>query len=271
MLNDPILAVAVRAARRAASVVLDAARDLKRMPTHAREQAGIALAADTDAENAIIATLRAAFPGHTILGEETGETFGAGEPPGGARGYRWIIDAIDGKANFVHGFPYYAVSIALTHGNEITHAVVLDPVHDELFTSIRGKGAQLNGLSINVSACSALDAALVGTAFPNRVAAEMPGYLRILNALLPQCAGMRRAGTCALDLAYIAAGRLDGCWMMNVKPWELAAGALIVREAGGRIGDFAGGGEFLRTHEIIAAAPGVFNPRREAIAAAASR
>jgi myo-inositol-1(or 4)-monophosphatase len=271
MIDDPILAVAVRAARRASSVLVDAARDLKRMPSHAREQAGIALTADTDAENAIIATLRAAFPGHAILGEETGETFGPTAPAAGARAYRWIIDAIDGKANFFHGYPYYAVSIALTHGNDITHAVVLDPVHDELFMAIRGKGAQLNGLPISVSACSALENALVGTVFPTRVAPEMPAYLPVFNALLPRCAGMRRAGTCALDLCYLAAGRLDGFWVMNVKPWELAAGALIVREAGGRIGDFAGGGEFLRTHEIIAAASGVFNPLREAIAAAATR
>jgi myo-inositol-1(or 4)-monophosphatase len=271
MLKDPILSVAVRAARRAASVIVDATRDLKRMPTHARDQAGIALAADTDAENAIIATLRAAFPGHTIIGEESGETFGAAGEPAGARAYRWIIDAIDGKANFMHGFPYFAVSIAAAHGSEVTHAVVLDPVHDELFTAIRGKGAMCNGLPINVSACSALDTALVGTAFPNRTAAEMPGYLAIFNALLPQCAGTRRGGTCALDLAYLAAGRLDGFWVMNVKPWEFAAGALIVREAGGRIGDFAGGGEFLRTREVIAAAPGVFNPLRAAIAAAVPR
>ena len=270
MINDPILAVAVRAARRAASVVIDAARDLKRLPSHAKEQAGIALAADTDAENAIIATLRAAFPGHTILGEETGETFGAAAPSGSSA-YRWIIDAIDGKANFVHGYPYHAVSVALTHGNDITHAVVLDPVHDEVFTAIRGNGAQLNGAPINASTCTALENALVGTAFPTRAAPEMAAYLQIFNALLPRCTGMRRTGSCALDLAYLAAGRLDGFWAMNVKPWDLAAGALIVREAAGRVGDFAGGGEFLRTHEMIAAAPGVFNPLRETIAAAVPR
>lgn len=270
MNTDPIMAVAVRAARRASSVLQDAARDLRRLPSHAKEQAGIALSADTDAENGIIATLRAAFPAHAILGEETGETLGTALPPNAAA-YRWIIDAVDGKANFIHGYPYCAVSIALTHGPEITHAVVLDPVHDELFMAIRGKGALCNGAPIRVSTCAALETALIGTAFPNRTAPEMPAYLPVLNHLLPRCEGIRRAGSCALDLAYLAAGRLDGFWMMRVQPWELAAGALIVREAGGRIGDFAGGAEFQRTNEVIAAAPGVFNPLREAIAAALHR
>ena len=144
MINDPILAVAVRAARRAGSIIIDAARDLKRLAAHAKEHGGIASTARADAEKAIIATLRAAFPGHTIIGDEIVEapvyaTRGAGSA------YRWIIDPIDGRTNFVHGFPYHAVSIALTDGRDITHAVVHDPIHDELFMAIRGKGAQLNG------------------------------------------------------------------------------------------------------------------------------
>jgi myo-inositol-1(or 4)-monophosphatase len=264
MINDPVLAVAVRAARRAASVIIDAARDLKRLPSHAKEHGDIVTAADSEAEDAIVATIRAAFPEHAILGEESGHIEGARD----GAGFKWIVDPIDGTANFVHGYPYFAVSIALTHGTQITHAVVLDPVHDELFTAIRGKGAQLNGTSIRVSSCIGLEHALVGTVFPTRASSRMPAYLPLFNALVTRCAGLRRAGACALDLAYVAAGRLDGFWVMSLKPWDVAAGALIIKEAGGRVGDFAGGTDFLRTNEVIAASPGVFNALREAIAAA---
>jgi len=270
VINDPVLAVAVRAARRAASVIVDAARDLKRLPAHAKDHGEIATGADTEAENAIIATLRAAFPNHAILGEESGEIVSQleGGATGGPNTLKWIVDPIDGTANFVHGFPYYAVSIALTHGGEVTHAVVLDPVRDELFTAIKGKGAQLNGTPIRTSACVRLDEALVGTVFPTRTNPKMAAYLPVFNRLVTQCAGIRRAGACALDLAYVASGRLDGFWVMSLKAWDVAAGALIVKEAGGRVGDFAGGAEFLRTNEVIAAAPGIFNALREAVSAA---
>jgi myo-inositol-1(or 4)-monophosphatase len=266
MNQDPILAVAVRAARRAGSVIIDAARDLKRLPSHAKGHGEIAKAADAEAQKAIIATLRAAFPAHAILGVEAADAAAATGGAGGA--YRWIVDAIDGTVNFAHGFPYYAVSIALTHGDDVTHAVVLDPIRDELFMAITGKGAQLNGAPIRVSACTALDAALLGTVFPPRDSPQMPAYLPVLSRLITGCAGIRRAGACALDLAHLAAGRLDGFWVMSLKPWDVAAGALLVREAGGRVGDFAGGSEFLRTNEVIAAAPGIFNRLRETIAAA---
>ena len=215
----------------------------------------------------------AAFPDHAILGKEAGEIVsqiqGAGKRAGSSQ--KWIIDPIDGTANFAHGYPYYAVSIALTQGSDVTHAVVLDPVHDELFTAIKGKGAQANGTSIRTSTCVRLEEALVGTVFPSRLNAKLPAYLPVFNALVKECAGIRRAGSGALDLAYVAAGRLDGFWVMGQKPWGIAAGALIVNEAGGRVGDFAGGKDFLRTNDVIAAATGIFNPLREAIAAAPSR
>jgi len=267
MIDDPVLAVAVRAARRAGSIVTDAARDLKRLAAHAKAHADIATAADADAQKAIVATLRPAFPGHAILGEETGET-PAAAASGAPAGYRWIVHPIDGSANFAHGYPYYAVSIALTHGQEITHAVVHDPIRDELFTAIRGKGAQLNGTPLRVSTCTALDAALVGTVFPAPASPRLPAYLGVFNALLPRCAGIRRAGACALDLAYLAAGRLDGFWVTSLEPRDVAAGALLVREAGGRVGDLAGGGDFLRSNEVIAAAPGIFSSLRETVVAA---
>ena len=183
-------------------------------------------------------------------------------------GSRWIVDPIDGAANFGHGYPYYAISIALARGPELTHAVVLDPVHDELFTAIRGQGGLLNGVALRVSACTTLQHALVGTVFPTRKSTKLAAYLLVLGALAGRCGGIRRAGGCALDLAYVSAGRLDGFWMSSVKPWDVAAGALLVREAGGRVGDFAGSDDFLRGDELIAATPGVFNALREAIDAA---
>jgi len=262
--HDPVLSVAVRAAQAAASVIADAALDLKRLPTFSKQHGDIVSSADMEAEDAIVATLRAAFPDHAILGEESGHIEGARD--GG--GYKWIVDPIDGSVNFIHGFPYYAISIALARGTEITHAVVMDPVHNEVFTAAKGKGAYCNGTPLRVSTCLDLDRALVGTVFPTRESPRLPAYLPIFNALIGQCAGIRRAGACALDLAYLAAGRLDGFWVMSLQPWDVAAGALLVKEAGGRVGDFAGGTDFLRTNEVIAATPGVFNPLREAIALA---
>ncbi len=267
MNSDPVLAVAIRAARRAASVIVDAARDLKRLPSFSKEHGDIVSSADSDAEDAIVATLRAAFPDHAILGEEAGHIPGARE----GAGFKWLVDPLDGSANFVHGYPYYAISVALAHGSELTHAVVLDPVRDELFTAVQGKGAQLNGGQLRASACTRLADALVGTVFPTRSSPLMTTYLPVFNALLPQCAGIRRAGACALDLCYVASGRLDGLFVMSLKGWDVAAGALIVKEAGGRVGDFAGGGHFLHTNQVIAATMGLFGPLRDAIAAAMPR
>src|SRR6266542_1204424 len=266
-MSDPSLAVAVRAARNAAAVISDAAHDLKRLPAFSKEHGDIASTADAEAGNAIVTTLLAAFPNHAIVGDERGATR-RGNPDST---WCWIVDPIDGTANFVHGYPYYAISIALAHGSELTHAVVLDPVRDELFTAVQGKGAQLNGGQLRASACTRLADALVGTVFPTRSSPLMTTYLPVFNALLPQCAGIRRAGACALDLCYVASGRLDGLFVMSLKGWDVAAGALIVKEAGGRVGDFAGGGHFLHTNQVIAATMGLFGPLRDAIAAAMPR
>ena len=188
VINDPVLAVAVRAARRAGSVIVDAARDLKRLPAHAKEHADIVTAADNEAENSIVATIRAAFPEHAILGEESGHIEGARD----GAGFKWIVDPIDGSENFAHGYPYFGVSIALAHGTEITHAAVLDPVRDELYTAIRGKGAQLNGTPIRVSSCMALEQALLATVFPGRKSTVMHDFLPLLGTMLGR-AGRRAA------------------------------------------------------------------------------
>jgi myo-inositol-1(or 4)-monophosphatase len=262
--SDPILAVAVRAARRAASVVVDASRDLKRLPSFSHEHADIVASATSDAHGAIRASLSAAYPDHAIVGDEKPADAPRDSP------FRWFVEAIDGTANFVHGFPYYAVSIALANNRDLTHAVVLDPVRDELFTAVHGKGAQLNGAPVRISACTRLEDALVGTTFPSRKSPRLAAYVPVLNALMARCGGVRRGGSAALDLAYLAAGRLDAFFVLGQQPRDLAAGALIVKEAGGRVGDLTGGDDFLRGSEVIAAAPGVFNPLREAILAARS-
>jgi myo-inositol-1(or 4)-monophosphatase len=257
---DAVLAVAVRAARRAAAVIGDASRDLKRLPTYSKEQAEIVSTADKEAEQAIVATIGAAFPDHLVLNDETRVN-----PPANASPSQWIVDALDGTMNFVHAYPYYAISLALAQGSELTHAVVLDPVRDELFTAVRGRGAQLNNVPIRTSACTRMQDALVGTVVPTRKSPRLPRYLPVLNALAARCT-LRRGGSGALDLAYVAAGRLDGFFEMSLGTWDVAAGALLVAEAGGRVGDFAGNPDFMRGNEVIAAAPGIFTPLREAIA-----
>lgn len=259
--SDPVLAVAIRAARTAASIVADSARDLRRLPAFSKEHGDIVANAKIEVEDAIVAVIRGAFPDHAILGEESGHFAGARE--GG--GYKWLVDPIDGMANFVHGFPSYAISLALVHGTEVTHGVVLDPVHDELFTAAKAKGASCNGTTIHVSSCLRLSEALVGMVSPAREDPRLASYLARFGSLSAQCTGVRAAGSCALTLAHVAAGRLDAFCMMSLKPWDIAAGALLVKEAGVRIGDFAGGTQFLRTSEVIAATPGIFNLVREAV------
>jgi myo-inositol-1(or 4)-monophosphatase len=266
VLNDATLSVAIRAVRNAASVIEDAALDLKRLPSFSKEHADIASSAEEESTRAIATTLLNAFPDHAVLGKRPGAYEGRNRDAA----YRWVIDPLDGAANFLRAYPYYAITIALTHGPEITHAVVLDPVRDEIFTAIKNQGAQFNGVPARVSSCTELQRASIGTVFPARNSTKLTGYLPILNGLIPRCAEIRRAGACSLDMAYVAAGRLDGFFVMSLKGRDVAAGALLVREAGGMLGDFAGGSDFLKNNEVIAAAPGVFAPLRETIAAARS-
>jgi len=266
-MNDPSLAVAVRAARNAAAVIQDAARDLVRLPTFSGNYTDIVIRARREADDAIATTLAAAFPDHAILSEDGSVRDGRNANST----WRWIVDPIDGTRNFTHGYPYYAVSIALMHGAEITHSVILDPMRDELFTAVKARGAQLNGVQLRVSACTHLEEALIGTVFPTRRSRKLASYVPSLNALMGLCAGVRRSGSCALDLAYVAAGRLDGFWVLSLKNWDIAAGALLVREAGGRAGDLAGGTDFIKNNEMIAAAPGIFVAMREVISANVSR
>ena len=178
--------------------------------------------------------MRAAFPEHAIVGKEAGEIVSqiAGGDRAGSDTLNGSSIRSTAPSTFVHGFPYYAVSIALTHGDDITHAVVLDPVHDELFTAIKGKGAQRNGAPIRRRPRAASTTRSSARCFRRAGSPKLPGYLPVFNALVGQCAGIRRAGACALDLAHVAAGRLDGFWVMSLKAWDVAAGALLVGGGG---------------------------------------
>jgi myo-inositol-1(or 4)-monophosphatase len=261
--TDTALEVAIRAAHRAASVIIDAGRDLRRLPSHMKAQ-DLVVETNGEAEDAIVATLRSAFPDHAILGEESGHIHGARE----GAGPKWIVHPLDGATNFAHQYPCYAISVALARGAKVTHAVVLDPIHDELYTAIAGKGAECNGTPIQISACPGLEDALVATVMPARTSVLLPAYLRLLTALVPRLGAVRRSGAHVLDLAHVAAGRLDAFFAVDIAGWDLCAGALLVQEAGGRVADFSGNAEFLRAEAIIATTPVLLGPLREAIVAA---
>jgi myo-inositol-1(or 4)-monophosphatase len=205
---------------------------------------------DKAAEAAIIETIHKAYPDHAILAEESGAMK--------QNEYRWIIDPLDGTTNFIHGFPQYCVSIAVQHRGAIQHGVVYDPTRNELFTASKGRGAFLDDRRIRVSKCTQLRAALVGTGFPFKELSRIDLYFRQLRNVMQNSAGVRRAGAAALDLAYVAAGRVDAFWEMGLSAWDMAAGALMIQEAGGLVGDLAGESGYLEKGEIAAATPKVF-------------
>jgi myo-inositol-1(or 4)-monophosphatase len=170
-----------------------------------------------------------------------------------------VIDPLDGTTNFIHGFPQFAVSIAVLKGSTIEHGVIYDPLRNELFTSSRGQGAQLNDRRIRVSNCGLLELALLGTGFPFRELDRLDQWVKAFRTLTRRSAGIRRTGSAALDLAYVAAGRMDGFWEFGLQPWDMAAGALLIREAGGLISDPAGSQDFLDSGNVVTANPRIFN------------
>ncbi len=253
----PMLHTAVRASREAARVILMYYSQLDRLDITSKGRNDFVSQADIEAERAILEVLLRGAPGTAMLGEETGIS-GTGED-------RWIVDPLDGTTNFLHGFPVFCISIAAMRKDAIEHAVVYDPVRDEMFTASRGEGAQLNGKRIRVSKTRQLAPALLGTGFPFREFAQMKPWLKSFEQLLPKTAGIRRAGAAAIDLAYVAAGRLDGFWELGLKPWDIAAGALLIREAGGLVTDFAGGQDFFETGNVVAANPHLLEDLRKVI------
>lgn len=244
---EPILNIAVKAARKAGSVIVRAVDRIDTLDVTSKGPNDFVSEVDRQAEAEIIKVARRAYPSHGFLGEESGAT--AGDD------FTWIIDPLDGTTNFLHGFPQFAVSIGIKHKNILEYAVVYDPMRQELFTARRGAGAYLNDRRIRVSTCKNLDSALLGTGFPFREMKHLDSYLAMFKVLIAQTAGIRRAGSAALDLAYVAAGRLDGFWEFGLKPWDMAAGVLLIREAGGMVTDFNGGHDFLEQGDIITGNP----------------
>jgi len=254
----PMLNTAVKAARRAGNIINRAAQNLDILAVTQKAANDFVTEVDRDAERAIIKILLDAYPGHSILAEESGAA--------GHSEFRWIIDPLDGTTNFLHGFPQYAVSIALEHKGVITQAVIYDPVRNDLFTASRGRGAYLNDHRIRVSRRIRIEQSLLGTGFPFREFSQVDAYLAMFRDLTQKTAGIRRAGAATLDLAYVAAGRLDGFWEFGLSPWDMAAGSLLIVEAGGLVGDFEGNSGYLESGRIVAGNPKVFAQLIQALA-----
>jgi myo-inositol-1(or 4)-monophosphatase len=249
----PMLTTAVKAARRAGNVINRGARDLDRLTVTTKGPKDFVSEIDRAAEAAIVDILHASYPDHAILAEE-----GTAKGDNADAEHVWIIDPLDGTTNFLHGFPQYCVSIALQHKGQITQGVVYDPVRNDLFTATRGQGAFLNDHRLRVSRRHHLKECLIGTGFPFREGSDMETYIKMMRAMMTETAGLRRPGAAALDLAYVAAGYYDGFWEIGLNPWDVAAGSLLILEAGGLVGDLAGDGDYLYGGEVIAANPRIF-------------
>ncbi len=242
---------AIRAAREAGKIILSYLGRLDSHDISSKGQRDFVTRADQDAEAAIVDVVCSAYPEHGVIAEESGEK------PGGE--YTWVIDPLDGTTNFIHGYPHFCVSIAVLRNGQPEHGVIFDPHRGDLFCASRGGGAQLNDRRIRTTRHKRLNEALLVTGFPIRRSDLIDPWMRTFRALLPQAGGIRRTGSAALDLAYVAAGRFDGFWEFGLHPWDMAAGALLVREAGGLIADLDGGQNFLSTGNVVSANPYIFN------------
>ena len=243
--------IAVRAAREAGAIMMRHVNRLEALEVIDKGRNEFVSQVDRMAEDTIIDVIREYHPEHSILAEESGQQ--------GEHEYQWIIDPLDGTTNYLHGFPVFAVSIAVSRAGQLEHGVVYDPHRQEVFTASRGQGAQLDGRRIRVSKHLRLHQSLLATGFPYRANKEhLDDYTGMLKAVIVNNAGVRRAGSAALDLCYVAAGRVDGFWELGLKPWDVAAGALMIREAGGRISDFHGTDKFLDSGDVVAGTPKVY-------------
>ncbi len=254
----PNLTIAVNAARSAGRVIMRHFNQVEQLTIKSKSRNDFVSEVDHMAEQEVVGVIRRAYPDHAILAEE-----------GGADGHSdfvWIIDPLDGTTNYLHGLPHFAVSIALQYRGKIEHAVVYNPWSQELFTASRGQGAQADGRRIRVSKARALDGSLIGTGFPFRQNQNLDSYLPMLRHVMENTAGVRRAGSAALDLAYVAAGRLDGFWEFGLQPWDMAAGMLLISEAGGRISDLASNdADPLQTGNVLAGNQKVFDALASAL------
>ena len=251
-----LLNTAVKAARRAGDTAAGYLHRADRLEIRTKARNEFVTQVDHAAEEMIIETIRERYPDHAFLAEESGQR--------GEADFLWIIDPLDGTTNFVHGFPVFSVSIALQINGQLEVGVVYDPTRQELFTAMRGRSAQLDGRRIRVSQRQGLDAALIGTGFPYRANEKwMTTYLAMLETVLKNTAGVRRPGSAALDLAYVAAGRLDGFWEFGLNVWDTAAGALLIREAGGLVSELQDQGDFLATGNVLAGTPKVHDALKQ--------
>ncbi len=251
---EPMTTIALRAARKAGEQIVRASDDIDRFEVKAKGVNNFVTEVDLAAEQEIIYQLRKAYPDHAVLGEESGLTGSADAE------YCWIVDPLDGTTNFIHGIPHFAISIACMHKGRLEHAVVLDPVRREEFIASRGRGAQLNGRRIRVGQKPSLEGALLGTGIPFKEHCDdqLAPYAESLRVLAGQTAGIRRAGAASLDLAYVAAGRLDAFWEIGLSKWDMAAGALLIKEAGGLVSDVDGSENYLESGNIVCGSPKCF-------------
>lgn len=249
----PMLNMAIKAARAAGAIINRAALDVEAVRVSTKQVNDFVTEVDQQAEQAIIETLLTAYPGHGILAEESGNEYGNRNSD-----HIWIIDPLDGTTNFIHGFPVYCVSIALAVNGRIEQAVVYDPSRNDLFTSTRGRGAFLNERRIRVSKRTMLRDSLISTGFPYRPSDNLKQYMAMLGDVMQRTSGVRRPGAAALDLAYVAAGFSDGFFEAGLSIWDVAAGSLLVTEAGGLVGNFTGEADFLEQREILAGSPRIY-------------
>lgn len=248
--------IALRAARSAGEKIVRASERMDKVKVDEKGRNDFVTDVDRASEQEVVHQLLKAFPDHRILGEESGYI---GNPNSD---YLWIIDPLDGTTNFICGIPHYAVSIGCTYKGRLEHAVVYDPIKREEFTASRGRGAYCNGQRLRVTGKMNMDGAIFATGIPfNKPSIDhMEPYLQSLRTLAEQSSGIRRLGVASLDLAYLAAGRFDGFWEMYLKPWDIAAGVLLVKEAGGIISDFQGGDNYMESGHIVGATPKLFKP-----------
>jgi myo-inositol-1(or 4)-monophosphatase len=250
----PMLNTAIKAARRAATVINRASFDLDRLVVTEKNHKDFVTDVDQAAEQAIIEVLSKAYPDHAFLAEESGASKNANDETE----YTWIIDPLDGTTNFMHGFPQYCISIALSQRGVITQGVIYDPVRNDLFTATKGAGAYLNDKRIRVTKLDRIANALLSTGYQAGNAKALEEYLKMYGIMAERSHGVRRPGSAALDLAYVASGRLDGFYEKGLKPWDIAAGSLMVTESGGIVGEFSGESDYLYKGDIIAASPKIF-------------
>lgn len=245
----PMLNIAIRAARNAGKVIVKGYENLESVEVEEKSLNDYVSSVDKEAEVAIIGTLRKSYPDHSFIAEESGIDNGKDTD------HQWIIDPLDGTTNFIHGIPHFAVSIALKIKGRTEIGIVFDPIRNELFSAVRGQSAQINGYRTRTSTVAKLPGTLLATGFPFKQKYNLEAYLNIFQDLFNDVADMRRSGSAALDLAYVAAGRMDGFWEFGLKPWDIAAGELLLKESGAMMTDFNGGSDYFKSGNVVAANP----------------